>query len=307
MPYDGGGISLDVSGALGGAAAGAAAGSAVFPGIGTIVGGALGGLGSLASGLFGQSSAREQMAFQERMSSTAHQREVEDLKKAGLNPVLSAGAGASAPGGASATMPNPGSELGAAVASSARMMALELPRLESDLRLQAAQRHLTLESADKATADAAVSLAEASNVAADTEVKRMVRQRMSTLLDPERRQVEQSIQESVTRSLLQDAQRRLTSHSALAMDARRALDEASLPGVESDNSPFGNFMRRARQVTGAVGDVISPLKLKFGAVDPPTYGGMSNANQLRRSFGSAPRSDGFSDVPSKFRDLGYHD
>lgn len=111
-----------------------------FPIIGDAIGAAVDIFGQSSANKQNKKMAREQMAFQERMSSTEVQRRTADYLAAGLNPMLAVSqGGASSASGASARMESvTGNAVSTALAVRQQRQALE--NMEAQTRLLVAQR-----------------------------------------------------------------------------------------------------------------------------------------------------------------------
>ena len=113
--------------------------SALVAGGTSLLGGFLGRKGENKQARFAEAQSAKQMAFQERMSNTAYQRAMDDMRKAGLNPILAGKlGGASTPGGASAQSPKFGEKATQAVMQSAmiQQQVATAKKLENDVEMQ---------------------------------------------------------------------------------------------------------------------------------------------------------------------------
>ncbi len=146
----------------------------------TIGAGLIGSKGAASQNAASAKAAQAQMDFQERMSNTQYQRGMEDMRAAGLNPILAyKQGGAGTPGGSTYSPVNVGA---AAVtgAGAGAATALALRRFKMEERKNIAEIDKLYTGAEKDSADADL----ATHLRMNTQVQRRILEQQENINEP---------------------------------------------------------------------------------------------------------------------------
>lgn len=200
--------------------------------------GLLGASGQASANRVNRDIAREQMRFQERMSSTAAQRAVKDYEAAGLNPALAYGQTASSPGGAGTSVGN--------VAEAGISSALSAQRQREEIK---ALREQTLADIELKKSTAAKARAEGATAVAHGDL--LHAQRQETL-----------------RSTA--FQRELQPHMLNSAAANALLSTYALPGAKNmadlqarlgEWAPALSYIGGSAKAAASIASALSPLRM----------------------------------------------